>query len=184
MNHLKGYKPVELNSGDLKQIEKFSELEFKDSKVVDEVSELLSNKNFNGIIFALRKDKKYKSVYIFKDERNESNEIILKFYKSVTLDEVETGTIKTFEDVIIEELKEIISTEETWKRVIWNDRIVEPRIVRIGSINLSVSILGILLGVMLGIVLDNMALWITIGIIFGISCGAVVSKVDEKKDKK
>ena len=34
MNYLKGYKPVELNKGDLKTLDRFSDLEEKDSKYI------------------------------------------------------------------------------------------------------------------------------------------------------
>lgn len=184
MNYLKGYKPVDLNKGDFKHIEKFSDIEGKDDKIVNEIRELLHNKKDNCEVYALidKKEKKYKSIYFFKSEENENNKI-LRFYKSVSLDDVSKETIKTFEDVIFESLKEVVSIDERWKKVIWGDNVIEPHMIRIGSINLSASVFGILLGVLLYVITGEF-FWFMLGLCIGFGSGAVVSKIGDQKEKQ
>lgn len=183
MNYLKGYKPVELNKGDLKTLDRFSDLEEKDNKITDDLASMLGDKTVNGSVFALRnkKEKKYKSVYIFKPEKDEDGNDILRFYKSVSTDDVSQETIKEFEDIITESLKEAVSLDETWKKIIWNDTIIEPRTIRLASINLSAGLFGILFGILLYVITGEIVFFI-LGLCIGIGSGAVVSKIGEKKE--
>lgn len=184
MNYLKGYKPVELNKGDLKTLDRFSDLEEKDNKITDDLTSMLGDKTVNGSVFALRnkKEKKYKSVYIFKPEKDEDGNDILRFYKSVSTDDVSQETIKEFEDIITESLKEAVSLDETWKKIIWNDTLIEPRTIRLASINLSAGLFGILFGILLYVITGEIVFFI-LGLCIGIGSGAVVSKIGEKKEE-
>ena len=185
MNYLKGYKPVELNKGDLKALEKFSDLEEKYSNITDDLTNMLGDKEFDGSIFALRnkKEKKYKSIYIFKPEKDNDGNDILKFYKSVSTEELSPEAIQEFEDIIEESLKESLSLDERWKKVIWNDKLIETKMIRIASINLSAGLFGIIFGILLYII-TGAVIWFILGIAIGITSGVVVSKIGEKKEDK
>ena len=185
MNYLKGYKPVELNKGDLKTLEKFSDLEEKYSNITDDLTNMLGDKEFDGSIFALRnkKEKKYKSIYIFKPEKDNDGNDILRFYKSVSTEELSPEAIQEFEDIIEESLKESLSLDEKWKKVIWNDKLIETKMIRVASINLSAGLFGIIFGILLYII-TGAVIWFILGIVIGITSGAVVSKIGEKKEDK
>ncbi|MBR2705242.1 MAG: hypothetical protein IKE91_07220 [Clostridia bacterium] len=185
MNYLKGYKPVELNKGDLKNLEKFSDLEEKYSNITDDLTAMLGDKEFEGSIFALRnkKEKKYKSIYIFKPEKDKDGNDILRFYKSVSTDDVSSEAVKEFEDIIMESLKETVSLDEKWSQIIWNDNVIEPRMIRLASINLSAGLFGIIFGLLLYII-TGQVLWFVLGIAIGLTSGAIVSKIGEKKEEE
>ena len=185
MDYLKGYKPVDLNKGDFKKLDKFSEIDAKDSKIINEIIELLHDEEHKCEVFALRekKKKKYKSIYVFKSDKDENNNKILKFYRSVTLDDIATETRKTFEDIIFESLKESVSIDETWKKVIWNDNVIEPRVIRIGSINLSAGLFGMIFGILLYVITGEI-MWFACGLCIGLGSGAIVSKLGEQKEEK
>ena len=172
MNYLKGHKPVELNKGDLKNLEKFSDLEEKYSNITDDLTAMLGDKEFEGSIFALRnkKEKKYKSIYIFKPEKDKDGNDILRFYKSVSTDDVSSEAVKEFEDIIMESLKETVSLDEKWSQIIWNDNVIEPRMIRLASINLSAGLFGMIFGILLYVIT--------------LTSGAIVSKIGEKKEEE
>ena len=185
MNYLKGYKPIELNKGDLKTLEMFSDIEEKDSNITDDLTSMLGNKEFEGSIFALRnkKEKKYKSIYIFKPEKDSEGNSILRFYKNVNADDVSQEAVKEFEEIILESLKEAVSLDETWKQIIWNDTVIEPRMIRIASINLSAGLFGLLFGLLLYVITGGV-IWFILGICIGITSGAIVSKIGEKEEEE
>lgn len=181
MDYLKGYKPIEINKGDFKHVETFSKIEEKDSKVVNEIIELLQDKELDCVVYALRnkKEKKYKSVYVFKTEKDEKKDSTLKFYKSVTTDDVSKEAINEFENIIYDSLREFVSIDERWKKVIWNHDVIEQHIIRIGSINLSAGLFGILFGVLLFVITGEF-IWFALGLCIGIASGAIVSKIGEQ----
>lgn len=185
MNYLKGYKPVDLNKGDLKTLDRFSDIEEKDNNITDDLTSMLGDKSVNGCVFALRnkKENKYKSIYIFKPEKDSDGNDILRFYKSVSTDDVSQETIKEFEDIVMESLKEAVSLDETWKEIIWNDTLIEPHTIRIASINLSAGLFGILFGVLLYVITGEF-IFLIIGLGIGLGSGAVVSKIGEKKEEE
>jgi len=177
---LKGYKPFILEKSDLKRIEKFSDVESKDSKIVDDVMAMVTRNGFEGVIFVLQKHKKYKSVYIFKTEVSKNKTKILRYYKSVTMAEVPGEVINEFEKEIISQLKEFIYTDDLWERAIWNGRVIKPKIIRFGSISLPVGILGTLIGIVLSVVTGNY-IWLAFWTCFGFIGGSLVLKIMDKE---
>lgn len=176
----RGYKPFILEKSDLKHIGKFSEVESKDNKILDDIFAMNTEKGFDGIIFVLQKNKKYKAVYIFRPEKAPKKSTVLRLYKSVTMDDVEREVVCEFEKEIINQLKEFIYTDDLWEKVIWNGKVIKPEVLRLGSICLPVSILGILVGLGLSILTENY-IWLVLWICIGIIGGSVVSKIIDNK---
>lgn len=168
MNSLKGYKPLIINKGDLKHIEQFIELDSQNGNLVNKITKLLNEKNFNGVIYALKKDGKFKSVYVFEPDENESEPDVIKYTAGITLEDVPNEVIKEFEEIIADEFKEAVSVDETWRKVIWNDRAIEAKPIKLGSINLVTTIVVILISILIGALIGKILICSAIGVIIGI----------------
>lgn len=185
MDYLSGYTPLRLNKGDFKRLEKFSQIDEKDNKFINEIIESLHNEEFDCEVYGLKskKEKKYKAVYLFKSEIDKNNDKILKFQKSVIIDDLSNEATNAFEYVIYDLLSENVTVDEKWKKVIWKDKTIESHVIRIASVNLSACLFGIILGILLYVVTGQF-IWFALGIFIGIGGGALVNKLGESNEEK
>lgn len=145
-----------------------NEIIVKDAGIKKEITGVLDRK---GCVYGLAKKGVLKAVYIF-DKITDENKNLLKFYKSIFLDEVENKK-KEFEDAIIEDLKEKVALEQI-EKVDWEDIEIEPNTME-GFSGISLS-LGISLGLLYGVILKNISIGILMGISIGLMFGAVVKR--------
>ena len=185
MDYLSGYTPLRLNKGDFKRLEKFSQIDEKDNKFINEIIEALHNEEIDCEVYGLKskKEKKYKAVYLFKSELDKNNDKILRFEKSVIMDDLSNETTNAFEYVIYDLLSENVTVDEKWKKVIWKDKVIESHAIRIASVNLSACLFGIILGILLYVVTGQF-IWFALGIFLGIGGGALVNKLGENSEEK
>ncbi len=154
----------------------FDELEKNESDIKNEIKDVLEN---GGAVFALAKKKVFKTVYLFKlvDSKEEK---YLEFYKKLILDELTDDAIKEFEDDMTTLLGETVAGEEVSK-VIWGDKEIELSKVKIGKLEIPLSIIWMLVGVAFWILFDDF-MWFVIYLCIGVSSGYAV-KVSEPKRK-
>lgn len=174
---VKGYGIQQIS---LKMIENkkwnFDELVDKESNIKNEIKEVLEN---GGTVFALAKKKVFKTVYLFKlvDSKKEK---YLEFYKKIILDELTNDAIKEFEDDMTTLLGEAVAGDEVSK-VIWGDKEIELSKVKIGKLEIPLSIIWMLVGVAFWFLFDDF-MWFVIYLCIGVSSGYAV-KVNEPKRK-
>lgn len=154
----------------------FSELEIKDSDIKNEIKFVIEN---GGTVFALEKKKIFKAVYLFKLV-NDSDDKYLSFDKKIVLDEIIEDAIKEFEDDMTTLLGEAVAGEEVSK-VIWGEKEIELSKIKIGKLEIPLSIIWMLMGILFWLLFDDF-MWFVIYLCIGVSSGYAV-KINEPKRK-
>lgn len=154
----------------------FSELEIKDSDIKNEIKSVIEN---GGTVFALEKKKIFKAVYLFKLV-NDSDDKYLSFDKKIVLDEIIEDAIKEFEDDMTTLLGEAVAGEEVSK-VIWGEKEIELSKIKIGKLEIPLSIIWMLMGILFWLLFDDF-MWFVIYLCIGVSSGYAV-KINEPKRK-
>ncbi|MBQ3510858.1 MAG: hypothetical protein IJA30_01020 [Bacilli bacterium] len=154
----------------------FSELEIKDSDIKNEIKSVIEN---GGTVFALEKKKIFKAVYLFKLV-NDSDDKYLSFAKKIVLDEIIEDAIKEFEDDMTTLLGEAVAGEEVSK-VIWGEKEIELSKIKIGKLEIPLSIIWMLMGILFWLLFDDF-MWFVIYLCIGVSSGYAV-KINEPKRK-
>ena len=154
----------------------FSELEIKDSDIKNEIKSVIEN---GGTVFSLEKKKIFKAVYLFKLV-NDSDDKYLSFDKKIVLDEIIEDAIKEFEDDMTTLLGEAVAGEEV-SRVIWGEKEIELSKIKIGKLEIPLSIIWMLMGILFWLLFDDF-MWFVIYLCIGVSFGYAV-KINEPKRK-
>ncbi len=164
---IKGYKVCSINN--LKNVDLFEEIELKSPNIKENIKRVIEGK---GIIYALKKNKKLKSIYLFESIKEEKNRL-LRFIEKVSVDEISEEIEQELEKNIYEEFTELVTFED-YDKIEWNDKEIIPKMVKIGKFNITLGGLCLFLGITVGIIIDDLIWGTTIGIIAGSAVGSIV----------
>lgn len=154
----------------------FDELEEKDSDIKKKIKQVIED---GGTVFSLDKKKTFKAIYLFKLSSNDK-EKYLTFEDKVIMDELTDDVIKEFEEDMTTLLGEAVAGDEISK-VIWGDKEIELSKVKIGKLEVPLSIIWMLVGIIFWILFDDF-MWFVIYLCIGVSSGYAV-KINEPKRK-
>lgn len=174
---IKGYSVCSISKGTLKKEDFFDEIKNKDLNVKEKIQNILSN---HGIIYGLKKDKKLKAVYLF-ESITEDKKRILKFTEKILLEEINKEIQEEFEKDITEELSEFVSLEE-YSKIVWDENVIVPKMVKVGKYNLPLGSLMFVVGVIFGILTDDLAMGMCIGICLGCGSAVIMKKKDNNEN--
>ena len=94
---------------------------------------------------------------------------------------VPNHVLEYFEKAIVKEFKELLFFDEV-KAVIWNEKILTAKQVRVGADRYMSAIpLGISIGMLFGVALDNIALGLCFGVAWGLIFGMAFTTTGKKK---
>jgi hypothetical protein len=173
----KDYRLCDVSKNKANQIEFIKELKEKDSKVVEKIIAILDN---HGLVYGFKKDIILKAIYLFKKEKDDEK-YILKLEESIMTDEITDEMKDELERQLLEELSEYVAFED-YSKVVFNNKEVVPKTVRIGKTNVALGGLIFALGTIIGILFmgDSWYLGVCIGLFLGSGCSEIIKKRKRK----
>lgn len=178
---IEGYNLIAIGKMKAKKDIIFEEIQKFDNKVKEETRKIVNTSS--GIVFAIVRKSKIKGVYLFKDT-SKSDGKVLKLVKTVYTDEISTEIQKKYENIILNEFKELVSMHEYDKVILGKEVVqVDPKITK--KERKLAWIGGFGLGFVLGwTIFDDVYLGMVYGIIFLPVFGCLEVVVSKKRGRK
>ncbi len=168
----------------IKSIDKYSfdEIKEKDENIKEETKKIIDNK---GTAYVLYKKNVIKLIYIFKKVTRKGKDILI-LNKKIILDEVKEHKAEFEKDLETEIFKITLADKTNISKIIFKNNEYSTPTIKIGKLEISVSLIWIINGILFTIMFDNF-IWFIIYAIIAFANGYEVhaSKQEiEKKTKK
>lgn len=172
-NLIKGFHICNIRKNKINDSEFVEDIKTKDSKITQEVMDVIENK---GKVYGVKKDQKLKAIFLFERVENEKKKT-LKLSKKIFVDEINKEMEQQIENKLLERMAQDVALEEVSK-VIFEDKEIVPEEVKIGKTSIALSSFIFILSIIIGMVFfyDHWYICMGAGIAIGAICGAVIKK--------
>lgn len=172
-NLIKEFHLCNVRKKQINNYEFIKEIKAKDSRIIQEVIDVIENK---GKVYGFEKNKKLKAIFLFEKVKNEKKKT-LKLSKKILLDDIDKEMEQQFENILISNFVQYVALEDISKVIFENQEIV-PEVVKVGKFGIALSSLIVILSTIIGTVFfnDYWYIFFGAGIAIGTICGAVIKK--------
>jgi len=130
---------------------------------MDNIWEFVTNKNLEGNVDVSEVAVSDKEVYMY---------YLTEQYTKNLAEEIK----EQFEKDLLVEFKELLFVEEVGA-VVWNDRVLTPKMIKVGKKGyISALPLGLSIGMLFGIVFDELAIGLALGLAWAMAFGLLFSR--------
>lgn len=148
----------------LNNLEAFTEMKKKDSKIISKIKKCFES---GGFVYYFEYKNVIKAIFIFEVvERN----IILGY--DLMSEDIEYNDRYIVENGVIDEIQERISKED-FEMIRWKDRKIVPKKDRFGKYSFILGVTIFVFGLILGAIFGNVALGFCFGVCLGTAAAAV-----------